>query len=42
MSLSRLQEINPGVKCEPLKIGARLCVAQGETDCKRVCEGKYI
>jgi hypothetical protein len=42
MSLGRLREINPGVRCEPLEIGAQLCVAQGNTDCKRVCEGKYI
>jgi hypothetical protein len=42
MSLSALQAMNPAVNCEPLEIGAQLCVAQGSTDCKRVCEGKFI
>jgi len=42
ISLSRLQEMNPGLKCMPLEVGVEMCVAQGNTSCRRVCEGKYV
>uniref|UniRef100_A0A383VQJ9 LysM domain-containing protein n=1 Tax=Tetradesmus obliquus TaxID=3088 RepID=A0A383VQJ9_TETOB len=42
MTVETMQQMNPGLNCDPLQINEKICLAMGDGACTDVCEGRFV